>query len=539
MMRSSRRGQIVAGGQGQPGQCPGDEGGGSRPRAGDQRHRDTDCTPCRRTAARAWPGGPVAPRDQNRPAVQTGGLLLVAVSPHRRPQPPSGRGPAAARRVARAERNRLDPGPGPVASRAVPRAGQGRPVPRPGRSRVRDGGVGGGSSGEPRRHPRRRPGPGWVAAATRRHAARTSSSVSPGAGRRALTLAERVRLAALASWDVPAVWFPRPSVRKGQQRGGEATGPGRGTLPGSRVPPKERAGSEPPCALPARARARGPAGPAFRVTGSPSKQAMPVPRPRLACSQSLRAPAGHPRIPGSAGRSARIYTCATTSAPVTADRKAMASPQPSNPAAARVTTPSGLVVGIPDGGRLVFGRGPDADLIVAAGRGLSRRRGDQRGGGGAWVANISQTHALYAERDGYRVRLPRMDEPDEPAGERLVLREGTALVGSRAMLDQGQPLAGGCPRRGGALGAGAAERAPAGGDVTLLPFYLDPIPSCSWSRSCGAAPGSSIRLAAHRCRERRRSPGPRSRSPTRGTSWTVSTPTRHSATGCRRGSAST
>jgi hypothetical protein len=42
-------------------------------------------------------------------------------------------------------------------------------------------------------------------------------------------------------------------------------------------------------------------------------------------------------------------------------------------AAARVAAPGGLVVGIPEGGRLVFGRGPDADLTIAAGRGLSRR----------------------------------------------------------------------------------------------------------------------------------------------------------------------
>ena len=49
--------------------------------------------------------------------------------------------------------------------------------------------------------------------------------------------------------------------------------------------------------------------------------------------------------------------------------------QPISPVAARVSTPSGLVVGIPEGSRLVFGRGPDADLTVAAGRGLSRRAG--------------------------------------------------------------------------------------------------------------------------------------------------------------------
>src|ERR1700752_4348258 len=92
--------------------------------------------------------------------------------------------------------------------------------------------------------------------------------------------------------------------------------------------------------------------------------------------------------------------------------------QPSNPAAARVTTPSGLVLGIPEGGRVVFGRGPDADLTIAAGRGLSRRAGVISAvAGGAWIANISRTHALYAEGDGYRVRLPRMDESGEPAAD--------------------------------------------------------------------------------------------------------------------------
>ena len=40
--------------------------------------------------------------------------------------------------------------------------------------------------------------------------------------------------------------------------------------------------------------------------------------------------------------------------------------QPGNPAAARVTTPSGLVVGIPEGSRLVFGRGPDGVVTRAA-----------------------------------------------------------------------------------------------------------------------------------------------------------------------------
>jgi hypothetical protein len=145
---------------------------------------------------------------------------------------------------------------------------------------------------------------------------------------------------------------------------------------------------------------------------------------------------------------------------------------------AHVTTPAGDVVAIPEGGRLVFGRGPDADLIIAAGRGLSRRAGMISAvAGGAWVANLSHTHALYAEGDGYRVRLPRADEGAEPGqaepSKGWFLRDGTALVGSRAMLDEGQPLRLlVAPARSPA--DGGDEPQPAGGDVTLLPFYLDP-----------------------------------------------------------------
>lgn len=151
---------------------------------------------------------------------------------------------------------------------------------------------------------------------------------------------------------------------------------------------------------------------------------------------------------------------------------------------AHVTTPAGDVVAIPEGGRLVFGRGPDADLIVAAGRGLSRRAGlISAVAGGAWVANLSRTHALYAEGDGYRVRLPRVEDAAEPGqaepSKGWFLRDGTALVGSRAMLDEGQPLRllVAAPRSAAAdsmaVDSTGKSRA-AGGDETLLPFYLDP-----------------------------------------------------------------
>ena len=150
--------------------------------------------------------------------------------------------------------------------------------------------------------------------------------------------------------------------------------------------------------------------------------------------------------------------------------------QPSNPAAARVTTPSGLVLGIPEGSRLVFGRGPDADLTIAAGRGLSRRAGVISAvAGGAWIANISRTHALYAEGDGYRIRLPRMEERDEPSGGWFV-RSGSVLVGSRAMLDDGRPLEVTVSGGDGRWGEGGDDaRTRADDESTLLPLYLDPM----------------------------------------------------------------
>jgi hypothetical protein len=150
--------------------------------------------------------------------------------------------------------------------------------------------------------------------------------------------------------------------------------------------------------------------------------------------------------------------------------------QPTSSVVARVSTPSGLVVGIPEGGRVVFGRGPDVDVTVAAGRGLSRRAGVISAvTGGAWIANISQTHALYAEGDGYRIRLPRMEEHGVPSGGWFV-RAGTALIGSRAMLDEGQSLSVTVAGQAGSwdLGQELTLIRP-DGDATLLPLYLDPM----------------------------------------------------------------
>jgi hypothetical protein len=110
------------------------------------------------------------------------------------------------------------------------------------------------------------------------------------------------------------------------------------------------------------------------------------------------------------------------------------------PLSSYVSTTSGQKVLVAEGTRLMFGRGPGVDLIIAAGRGLSRRAGLVTAmAAGVWIANISRTHALYVEGDGYQVRLPRMEHDGEPANGWFV-HTGTALVGSRAMLDDGQSL---------------------------------------------------------------------------------------------------
>src|SRR5271155_2782507 len=143
---------------------------------------------------------------------------------------------------------------------------------------------------------------------------------------------------------------------------------------------------------------------------------------------------------------------------------------------ARVCTASGQEMRLTEGNQLVFGRGPEVDLAVAAGRGLSRRAGIVTAmPAGAWITNISRTHALYVEGEGYRIRLPRLEDGGEPCGGWL-LHSGTALVGSRAMLDEGLPLQ--VTDTGPQAGDGSADSSPDGqsdGEGTILPLYLDPM----------------------------------------------------------------
>jgi hypothetical protein len=168
--------------------------------------------------------------------------------------------------------------------------------------------------------------------------------------------------------------------------------------------------------------------------------------------------------------------------------------------AAHVSTASGQVIRLAEGNQLVFGRGPEVDLAISAGRGLSRRAGlITATPEGAWIANISTTHALYVAGDGYRIRLPRVEGDADPAGGWLVAT-GTATVGSRSMLDDGLQIAVTVPghhRR-------AADPGPADGDQadsegTVLPLYLDPktklfLVALMWCRPWLLDPGAASPL---------------------------------------------
>jgi hypothetical protein len=139
-----------------------------------------------------------------------------------------------------------------------------------------------------------------------------------------------------------------------------------------------------------------------------------------------------------------------------------------------VRSPDGTAISLLlTGGRLTFGRGQGADLVVPGGRGLSRRAGEITAlAGGAWVVNIGHTHALYVEGDDYHVRLPPAGS-DGPIGGWLLAR-GTASVGSMAMTRQGIALrlsvTGDELPPAAAAGNGRGE----GAEATVRPLVLSP-----------------------------------------------------------------
>jgi len=147
------------------------------------------------------------------------------------------------------------------------------------------------------------------------------------------------------------------------------------------------------------------------------------------------------------------------------------------------------------------------DLAISAGSGLSRRAGVIAATPqGAWIANVSRTHALYVAGDGYRIRLPRAEGEGEPAGGWLV-HAGTATIGSRAMLDDGLQLTVTVPGRHrrpaeapSTDGVAQADGSPqADGERTLLPLYLDPMTklflvALMWCRPRLAEPGAATPL---------------------------------------------
>src|SRR5487761_882489 len=164
------------------------------------------------------------------------------------------------------------------------------------------------------------------------------------------------------------------------------------------------------------------------------------------------------------------------------------------PVAAHVSTPSGQVIRLTEGSQLVFGRGPEVDLAISAGRGLSRRAGVIAATPeGAWIANISKTHALYVAGDGYRIRLPRVEGDGDPAGGRLARDAGRRAAdrGHRSRQAPAAARVGGCGRPG--AGGQCRHRAAAlpRPEDQALPGGVDVVPAVA------ARPERRVAAAAH------------------------------------------
>jgi hypothetical protein len=101
--------------------------------------------------------------------------------------------------------------------------------------------------------------------------------------------------------------------------------------------------------------------------------------------------------------------------------------------------PDGTRISLQPGQRLTFGRGHEADLLIASGPGLSRRAGAVAAlTAGAWIENLSRAHALYVRGDSYHIRLPPSGAEGPPGG--WLVSHGSAVVGSMAMIREGRTL---------------------------------------------------------------------------------------------------
>jgi hypothetical protein len=144
-------------------------------------------------------------------------------------------------------------------------------------------------------------------------------------------------------------------------------------------------------------------------------------------------------------------------------------------ASVRLLHPDGTCLFLRPGQRLTFGRGHEADLVIAGGRDLSRCAGAITAlTAGGWIENLSRAHALYVRGDSYHIRLPASGAEGPPGG--WLVSHDTAVVGSMAMIRTGRALrvsvaastATGAPRTVAAIPGGGTE------ESTQRPLVLQP-----------------------------------------------------------------
>jgi hypothetical protein len=101
----------------------------------------------------------------------------------------------------------------------------------------------------------------------------------------------------------------------------------------------------------------------------------------------------------------------------------------------RVAGPDGDTRTLRPGERLIFGRGPDVDILIGEDPWLSRRLGEILvSADGVRVTNLSRKSTLHVRTNTKSIKLqPASADADDIA---CVLSSGSALVGSPTMIDE-------------------------------------------------------------------------------------------------------
>src|SRR3954454_19303513 len=110
-------------------------------------------------------------------------------------------------------------------------------------------------------------------------------------------------------------------------------------------------------------------------------------------------------------------------------------PTPQDVQVVKVTGPDHPPLLLYPGDRLVFGRDPEADIVVSEDPWFSRRAGEIAvRNDGVLITNLSKKQALYVRTSAETIQLPAVSAA--PGNGSYLLKSVDAVVGSARMLDE-------------------------------------------------------------------------------------------------------